>query len=45
VSTAALKEAIIAFPEVIPYLVDKAGVNLSGNVRAHDSLRITTQYT
>ncbi|CCO28223.1 Transcription factor 25 Short=TCF-25 [Rhizoctonia solani AG-1 IB] len=45
VSTAALREAIIAFPEVIPYLVDKAGVNLSGNVRAHDSLRITTQYT
>ncbi|KAF8759615.1 hypothetical protein RHS01_01716 [Rhizoctonia solani] len=45
VSTAALKEAILAFPEVVPYLVDKAGVNLPGNVRAHDALRITTQYT
>ncbi|KAJ1308852.1 hypothetical protein OPQ81_004540 [Rhizoctonia solani] len=44
-STAALKEAIIAFPEVVPYLVDKAGVNLPGSIRAHDSLRITTQYT
>ncbi|KAG8715022.1 hypothetical protein FRC11_006077 [Ceratobasidium sp. 423] len=44
-STAALKEAILAFPEVVPYLVDKAGINLPGNVRAHDSLRITTQYT
>ncbi|KAF8709341.1 hypothetical protein RHS03_02888, partial [Rhizoctonia solani] len=45
VSTAALKEAILAFPEVVPYLVDKAGVNLPGNIRAHDTLRITTQYT
>ncbi|CUA69347.1 Transcription factor 25 [Rhizoctonia solani] len=43
-STAALKEAILAFPEVAPYLVDKAGLNLPGNIRAHNSLRITTQY-
>ncbi|CAE6528242.1 unnamed protein product [Rhizoctonia solani] len=44
-STAALKEAILAFPEVVPYLVDKAGINLPGSVRAHDSLKIMTQYT
>ncbi|CAE7230298.1 unnamed protein product [Rhizoctonia solani] len=44
-STAALKEAILAFPEVVPYLVDKAGLNLPGSVRAHNSLKITTQYT
>ncbi|CAE6444967.1 unnamed protein product [Rhizoctonia solani] len=44
-STVALKEAILAFPEVVPYLVDKAGLNLPANVRAHNSLKITTQYT
>ncbi|KAG8901436.1 hypothetical protein FRB99_005310, partial [Tulasnella sp. 403] len=41
-STAALKEAILSFPSILPVLADKAGVNLPGEVRALPSMRIET---
>lgn len=43
-STAALTDSILTFPEVLPYLVDKAGINLPSKARAHPSLRIETEY-
>ncbi|KAG8679944.1 hypothetical protein FRC09_018603, partial [Ceratobasidium sp. 395] len=43
-STVALTDAILSFPEVVPYLVDKAGINLPSKIRAHTALRIETEY-
>ncbi|KAG9095267.1 hypothetical protein FS749_010776 [Ceratobasidium sp. UAMH 11750] len=43
-STTALTEAIVSFPELVPYLVDKAGINLPSKLRAHTALRIETDY-
>ncbi|KAG8727161.1 hypothetical protein FRC12_022743, partial [Ceratobasidium sp. 428] len=43
-STLALTDAILSFPEVVPYLVDKAGINLPSKIRAHTALRIETEY-
>ncbi|KAF8607494.1 DUF654-domain-containing protein [Ceratobasidium sp. AG-I] len=43
-STAALVDSILTFPEVLPYLVDKASINLPSKARAHPSLRVETEY-
>ncbi|KAG8742356.1 hypothetical protein FRC10_001637 [Ceratobasidium sp. 414] len=43
-STAALTDAIVSFPEVVPYLVDKAGINLPSKLRAHTALRVETDH-
>ncbi|EIW81729.1 DUF654-domain-containing protein [Coniophora puteana RWD-64-598 SS2] len=41
-STEALREAIIAFPSVVPVLADKADVSLSGELRSHPAFRLHT---
>ncbi|OCH87673.1 DUF654-domain-containing protein [Obba rivulosa] len=41
-STSALKEAILAFPSVVPLLADKADIALSSAVRGHSAFRIHT---
>ncbi|KDQ07759.1 hypothetical protein BOTBODRAFT_38551 [Botryobasidium botryosum FD-172 SS1] len=41
-STAALREAVLAFPYVVPVLADKAGISLPQEVRAHQMFRIST---
>jgi hypothetical protein len=39
-STKALREAIVAFPSVVPLLADKADISLPGEVRSHTAFRI-----
>ncbi|KAA1478640.1 DUF654-domain-containing protein [Dentipellis sp. KUC8613] len=39
-STEALKQAIMAFPSVVPLLADKADISLSSEVRGHSAFRI-----
>ncbi|QRV87832.1 Transcriptional repressor TCF25 [Ceratobasidium sp. AG-Ba] len=39
-STAALTDAILSFPEVVPYLVDKAGINLPSRDPAGSALHM-----
>lgn len=41
-STDALKQAILAFPEVVPLLADKCDISLSPELREHRALRIQT---
>jgi hypothetical protein len=41
-STDALKQAILAFPEVVPLLADKADISLSSELRGHKAFRIHT---
>ncbi|KDQ65155.1 hypothetical protein JAAARDRAFT_28803 [Jaapia argillacea MUCL 33604] len=41
-STAALRDAILAFPSVLPLLADKADIPLSADVRGHKAFRIHT---
>ncbi|KAL6304111.1 transcriptional repressor TCF25-domain-containing protein [Sparassis latifolia] len=41
-STAALREAIVAFPSVVPLLADKADITLSAAVRGHKAFRVYT---
>ncbi|KAH9942612.1 transcriptional repressor TCF25-domain-containing protein [Amylocystis lapponica] len=41
-STAALKEAILAFPAVVPLLADKADIPLPNNARSHSAFRVYT---
>lgn len=41
-STAALREAILKFPAVVPLLADKADISLSFEVRKHSAFRIYT---
>ncbi|KAH7927045.1 DUF654-domain-containing protein [Leucogyrophana mollusca] len=41
-STDALKQAILAFPSVVPLLADKSDISLSGEVRSHKAFRIYT---
>ncbi|EPQ59800.1 DUF654-domain-containing protein [Gloeophyllum trabeum ATCC 11539] len=41
-SDAALKEAILAFPSVVPVLADKGDISLPGEVRAHRAFRVHT---
>ncbi|THH13849.1 hypothetical protein EW146_g6417 [Bondarzewia mesenterica] len=42
-STEALKEAIIAFPSIVPLLADKADISLSSEVRGQGAFRIFTK--
>ncbi|TFY74297.1 hypothetical protein EWM64_g9715 [Hericium alpestre] len=39
-STAALKQAILSFPSVLPLLADKADISLSAEVRGHPAFKI-----
>ncbi|OAX36036.1 DUF654-domain-containing protein [Rhizopogon vinicolor AM-OR11-026] len=41
-STDALKQAILAFPEVVPLLADKCDISLSPELRGHKAFRIQT---
>lgn len=41
-STDALKQAMLAFPEVVPLLADKCDISLSPELREHRALRIQT---
>ncbi|KAG8982657.1 hypothetical protein FRB93_007927 [Tulasnella sp. JGI-2019a] len=41
-STKALEDAILAFPSIVPVLADKAGINLSSDVRGLPCMRIET---
>ena len=42
-SDLALKEAIQAFPEVVPLLADKADLSLSSQIRSHRVFQIVTE--
>ncbi|KAF7979523.1 hypothetical protein HWV62_42100 [Athelia sp. TMB] len=42
-SDAALREAILAFPEVVPLLADKADIRLSGDIRSNRVFQIMTE--
>jgi hypothetical protein len=42
-SDLALKEAIQAFPEVVPLLADKADISLSSQIRSHRVFQIVTE--
>ncbi len=44
-STAALKEAVLAFPSVIPLLADKLDAAILGSIRGQPALRIHTDAT
>ena len=39
-SSAALKEAMVAFPNIVPLVADKADISLPGDLRAHPSFRV-----
>ncbi|KAI6044588.1 transcriptional repressor TCF25-domain-containing protein [Pisolithus marmoratus] len=41
-STEALKQAISAYPSVVPLLADKCEISLSANIRSHKEFRICT---
>ncbi|KAG8963840.1 hypothetical protein FRC03_002524 [Tulasnella sp. 419] len=41
-STEALKQAVLEFPSVVPVLADKAGINLSADIRGLPVMRIET---
>ena len=38
----ALREAILAFPSIVPLLADKCEISLSSEVRGHKAFRIQT---
>ena len=39
-STAALEEAILTFPSIVPVLADKADISLPASVRGHSAFRV-----
>ena len=39
-STAALEEAILAFPSIVPVLADKADISLPASARGHSAFRV-----
>jgi len=41
-SSAALKDAILAFPSVVPLLADKADISMEPSVRSHSAFRVFT---
>ncbi|KAF8318209.1 DUF654-domain-containing protein, partial [Clavulina sp. PMI_390] len=43
-STRLLEDAFCTYPYVLPLLADKAGINLSSELRAHPDLRISTSW-
>lgn len=42
-SSAALREAMVAFPTIVPIVADKADIVLPGDLRAHPSFRIRVE--